>query len=33
MKWIYVAHVPYVLLFLLFTATLVCINWFWRGKS
>ena len=30
MKWLYVVHVPYVLLFLIFTAGLALSNW--RGR-
>ncbi len=31
MKWIYVAHIPYVLLFLLFALALIFANC--RGRS
>ena len=30
MNWLYVAHIPYVLLFVVFTAGLVLGNW--RGR-
>ena len=31
MKFLYIAHTPFVLLFLLFTFALVCANW--RGQK
>jgi len=27
MKWIYVAHIPYVLVFLFVAMAVVCANW------